>query len=271
MSNTKCCNLRPRFLSLSPQRVAGLRDATFPKRKFAARSLTTLFTLVTSVNLLLAAESSERATATGTWKWTFTMPDGTKVEPRVKLKQEGDKLTGTSKFREGFDRVISEGKISGNEVSFAVIRERDGKKTTTLYKGIQTGDRIKGTMESDWTGEKQTYPWEARRFTKDPAGTWEWSIRTRGRTNELKFTLTLTHENEQLTGTLNSTRGEVEIEEGTFKDGEVSFTAIREVDETKITSKYKGKVLGEIIRGKVDTAGGERGERSLPWEAKRID
>lgn len=230
-----------------------------------------LVAVLATSNVLLAAESDERPTATGTWKWTFIMPDGTKVEPRVKLKQEGDKLTGTSRFREGFDRTISDAKVTGSEISFTVVRERDAKKTTTLYKGVQTGDRIKGTIESDWNGQKQIYPWEARRFTKDPTGTWEWAIRTRGRNSELKFTLTLVRENEELTGMLKSARGDAEIEDGTFKDGEVSFTNIREVDEDKIVSKYKGKVLGDIIRGKVDISGGERGDRSLPWEAKRID
>jgi hypothetical protein len=230
-----------------------------------------LFVTSIAINSVVAQEASDQAAATGTWRWTFTMPDGAKVEPRVKLKQEGTKLTGTSRFREGFDRAISNGKVNGTDITFAVIRERDGKKTTTLYKGTQTGDRIKGTIESDWNGEKQIYPWEARRFTRDPTGTWEWSIPTRGRANELKFTLELAHENQQLTGMLKSVRGDVEIEDGVFKDGEVAFTSVREVEEMTITSKYKGKVLGDIIRGTVEITGGERGDRRAAWEAKRID
>src|SRR2546430_1053988 len=124
-----------------------------------------------SVSLWAADEVNEAASASGIWKWTFTMPDGSKVEPRAKLHQEGDKLTGTAKIREGLEAEISEGKVSGNEVSFAVIREWHGHKVSTIYKGIRTNNHIKGTIESDWSGQKQMYDWDARRFSKDPTGT----------------------------------------------------------------------------------------------------
>jgi hypothetical protein len=198
------------------------------------------------------------------------MPDGSKIEPRAKLKQEGDTLTGTSRFREGQDAQIANGRVDGDQISFAVVRDGQGRKITTLYKGTRKGDRISGTIESDWNGQKQTYPWEARRFSKDPAGTWEWSQRTRGRPDATKFTLTLGHEEGKLFGTLKSSRGELEIEEGTVKEGEIAFTTTRETEDATIVQKYKGKVLGEIIRGTVSTTGGER-DRSSPWEAKRID
>jgi hypothetical protein len=283
--NPRASLLKPKRLRLLPNPSAGL---PLPKgegrgegkghpvpfrsiRLFPRCQTIVLLAAAILSNIGLSQEASDPTTVTGTWKWIFTMPDGTKVEPRVKLKQEGSKLTGTSRFREGFERAISDGKINRGEVSFAVVRERDGKKTTTRYKGIKTGDHIKGTIESDWNGAIQSYPWEAKRFTKDPTGSWEWSIPTRGRSNELKFTLTLARENEQLTGTLKSARGEFEIEKGTVKDGEISFTSVREVEEVTITSKYKGKVLGDLIKGTVEITGGQRGERRGVWEAKRID
>jgi len=218
-----------------------------------------------------AQETDEETTATGTWKWTFTMPDGSQIQPRVKLLQVGNKLTGTSRFREGLETPISDGKVDGNEIVFSVIRERDGHKITTTYKGIRAGDRMTGTIESDWGGEKQTYVWQAKRFSKDPTGTWKWTLANRfGRTNEMQ--LILKQEKDKLTGTFTIFGRETEIEDGTVKDGEISFKVVREFNENEITSNYKGKVLGDLIRGKVETTStdGDR-DRTSPWEAKRVD
>lgn len=215
-------------------------------------------------------EPTEWNTASGIWRWTFTMPDGSKVQPRAKLQQRGDKLTGTSKIRDGLEAVISDGRVSSDELSFAVIRQRDGVRITTLYKGIRHGDQIQGTIESNWNGQKQTYAWEARRFSRDPTGTWEWRLANRwGRTNEMK--LTLTHEEGTLAGTFTAFGQEIEIDEGkTGKEGDISFKIVREINEDIVTSSYNGKVLGDIIRGKVEVTGGDR-DRTYFWEAKRTD
>ena len=94
-------------------RAAARRAAVRPKTnaavtEFVAYCLLGL-TLLLAMPVRAAEETNERATASGTWKWTFTMPDGSKVEPRVKLKQEGDKLTGTSRFR--YPLLTAEGYI----------------------------------------------------------------------------------------------------------------------------------------------------------------
>jgi hypothetical protein len=215
------------------------------------------------------SDADDQTSATGTWKWTFTMPDGSQIQPRVKLQQNGQRLSGTSKFREGLETPISNGKVDGNEIVFSVVRERDGHSITTIYKGTRTGDRIAGTIESNWAGEKQSYPWNAKRFSRDPTGTWKWALPNRfGRTNEMQ--LTLKQEKDKLVGAFNLFDREIEIEDGTVKDGEISFKVVREVNDNEITSKYKGKVLGDFIRGKVETTGGDRDRISL-WEAKRVD
>src|SRR5574341_897111 len=97
-------------------RVAAQRHN--PRSDMKIFALCMLHSLVIGGVSLVAADRNATNTATGTWKWKFTMPDGTTVEPRVKLQQSGEKLTGTTRFREGFDAAISDGKISGEEVSF---------------------------------------------------------------------------------------------------------------------------------------------------------
>jgi hypothetical protein len=228
-----------------------------------------LLSLCAAPFLHAADEVDEVASATGTWKWSFTMPDGSKVEPRVKVQQTGDKLTGTCKIRDGLETAISDGRVNGRELSFAVIRERDGHTITTTYHGTRTGNHIKGTIESDWSGEKRTYEWEARRFSRDPAGIWTWSIvNRRGRTNEFK--LSLKHEQNEVIGTITFFGAESDIEEGKVKNGDVSFIVVREDNEDLITWKYKGRVYSDSIRGWVEITGGER-DRILEWQATRID
>ena len=61
--------------------------------------------------------------AEGTWKWTFTMPDGTKASPRAKLKREGNVLTGKSLVGTGTEVAISDGRVDGDLVSWSVVRE----------------------------------------------------------------------------------------------------------------------------------------------------
>jgi hypothetical protein len=111
----------------------------------------------------------QAADPAGTWTWETPGRQG--GEPRkstLKLKVEGTKLLGsiTTPGRQGGDPVvteISEGKVNGAEISFAVVREFNGNKFTMKYKGKVEGDAIKGTIESERDGNVRTRDWEAKR------------------------------------------------------------------------------------------------------------
>jgi hypothetical protein len=61
---------------------------------------------------------------------------------------------------------------------------------------------------------------------------------------------------------------ETPIENGSFKDGKVSFSVTREFNGNKFTSKYTGTVTGDTMKGKSETEfNGET--RMSDWEAKR--
>jgi hypothetical protein len=100
--------------------------------------------------------------ATGTWKSTFTTNDGKTIETIYKLKQEGEKLTGTVTGRDGKEVKIEEGSVKDGKVSFQVTREREGNKFTLHYKGELSGDAIKGKLEF---GDR-SFNWEAKREEK---------------------------------------------------------------------------------------------------------
>ena len=115
------------------------------------------------------AVNLQAADATGDWGWTTPGRNG--GEPRktsLKLKVEGEKLTGemTSPGRQGGEPTkvaITEGKVKGAELSFTVVREWNGNKMSSKYKGKLEGDTIKGKISMDRNGEAVERDWEAKR------------------------------------------------------------------------------------------------------------
>jgi len=61
---------------------------------------------------------------------------------------------------------------------------------------------------------------------------------------------------------------DLKIEEGTFKDGEVSFTANGEMKGEKVSLKGTGKLSGDTIKGSV-TFDRKGKSKTDSWEAKR--
>ena len=102
-------------------------------------------TVLLSVCFLFAAVSLAWA-ADVNGKWTAQVPgrNGQTREQTFTFKVEGDKLTGTVSGMQG-DTPISDGKISGDEISFTVKVSFNGNDVTLLYKGKVAGDEIKMT------------------------------------------------------------------------------------------------------------------------------
>jgi hypothetical protein len=99
---------------------------------------------------------------TGTWKWTTTY-QGKSRDATVKLKLEGDKLTGTVPGQGTQEVAISDAMFKDGNVSFSVDREVNGQKITQKYSGTVSGDTIKGTIETTRGGQSQSREWEAKR------------------------------------------------------------------------------------------------------------
>jgi len=110
------------------------------------------------------ARAEEKANPTGTWKWT-TEFGGKKRETTLKLKLEGDKLTGSMPGRQNTETKIENGTFKNGEVSFTVTREFQGNKVTSKYTAKITGDTMKGTIETERDGKTQKRDFEAKRAT----------------------------------------------------------------------------------------------------------
>ena len=111
----------------------------------------------------VAKVEDKKIDPSGTWKWNFTNQTGQIREIVLKLKLDGEKLTGTVSGQSG-DAAIKEGKLKGEEVSFQVTREFNGAQYTVKYVGKISGDTIKGTFTTEWMGQTRTRGWEAERL-----------------------------------------------------------------------------------------------------------
>lgn len=112
------------------------------------------------IGLAGIAHAADKPDPTGTWKWKFSA-NGQDREVTLKLKLEGEKLTGTISGRNNNDTNIDDATFKDGEVAFSVTRERNGQKFTTKYKGKVDGDTIKGKVERP--GQAEGQDWEAKR------------------------------------------------------------------------------------------------------------
>ena len=103
----------------------------------------------------------------------------------------------------------------------------------------------------------------------DPTGTWKWSFQ-RQDGEKIETTLKLKMKDGKLTGhIIGRDNNEVEIKDGKFKNGEISFQVTREFNGQEFIIKYKGKLEQDTIKGKAETErDGQKRERD--WEAKRV-
>jgi hypothetical protein len=98
--------------------------------------------IVATALMIVCTLSAVAADVTGKWVGRVEMAPGRVMEQTIILKAEGTKLTGTVRTPTG-DRQISEGKIKGDEISFATIMTSGARKMKMLYNGKISGNEIK--------------------------------------------------------------------------------------------------------------------------------
>jgi hypothetical protein len=115
------------------------------------------------VGVSLADDKDKKADVAGTWTWKFQRQDGEEVTSTLKVKQEGDKLTGNLQSFGG-EADLQEGKVDkdGN-VSFQVVRDFGGTSVTIQYKGKVEGDTMKLKSEFERDGQVRAREFEAKR------------------------------------------------------------------------------------------------------------
>lgn len=99
---------------------------------------------------------------TGEWRSTIKRQDSTPLESTLLFRQADELLTGLNRNRGG-EMEIQDAKIEGDQVTFRILRERDGRTITSKYSGKISDGTIIGHMESDWSGEFRKMEWEAKK------------------------------------------------------------------------------------------------------------
>jgi len=237
------------------------------KAPFTHTLLSLAFLLLLSA-ISPAQEPDSPPSVEGIWRWTFTMPDGSQVTPRLEIREKAGLLTGITRVRAGTETAVTNLAFQGSEVRFEVARERDGQEVVTRYQGSLSSNTIKGKMISNWSGQEQSYDWEARRSI-GATGTWKWS--TIFGEFKVDSTLTVKQEGEKLTGKVSTPRaGESEIKHGRLRAGHISFETERERDGETFTNRFYGRLTGDKILGKIESnIFGQA--RTNKWEALRTD
>jgi hypothetical protein len=119
--------------------------------------------------VLIFAVAASAADINGKWVAQVTSPSGSKTERVFIFQASGDKVTGTIaniqvaqatfeekgkpamvgtlKTQNADPQAISDGKITGDNISFAIVSQSFMGEMKTEYKGKVAGDEIKFTVE----------------------------------------------------------------------------------------------------------------------------
>ena len=118
--------------------------------------------------MIQAQAQDKKVDPTGTYIWTQAGRNGGADRTNtLVLKLDGDKLTGnvTAPGRGGAAAAatdITDGKVTGAEVSFNVVRTFNDNTMTNKYTGTIADGSIKGKIESERNGQPQSRDWEAK-------------------------------------------------------------------------------------------------------------
>ena len=241
--------------------------------------------LVTFFGTMAIAQAADKPNPSTTWKLSIEI-NGSPTEFALKLKLDGDKLTGAIIGEDGKENAIKDGKLKDGVVSFTVVHEQDGQTIPVKVTGKLSGVTMKGKADFEVDGQAQSLPWDAKLVApakpaaakkeapkkaaggENPVGAWALTVDVNG--SPYEFTMKLKGDAAKLSGTIAGDDGnENAFQDVKYKDGTLSFTVIREQNGEKMPLKNTAKLTGNTMKGKAEfTMDGDA--QSLSWEAKRV-
>ena len=107
----------------------------------------------------------------------------------------------------------------------------------------------------------------ARDEKANPVGAWKCAYEVGGQKREA--TLTVKKDGDKFSGMMTwQDKKESKLKDVKFKDGDLSFSAVREIMDMKLNVEYKVKIDGDKFKGKAAVEiGGEKQE--IDFEGKR--
>ncbi len=232
--------------------------------------------LFCAVAALAYAQAS--ANVGGEWDMTINSPQGSN-KVLLKLKLEGDKLSGTVKNARG-EAPLTSAAIKGDEVTLVMTIQFQGGDMVITYTGKVEKDSMKG--DADFGGLAQG-DWSAVRHVETAApatsaapatpaapaapvnltGVWNFTVESPNGTGTP--VITLKQEGENLTGTYKGQLGEAPLT-GTVKGSDATFKFKVNVQGQELEITFNGMIDGkDSMKGKAQFGGfGE-----VTWKASR--
>src|SRR5262249_27360316 len=109
------------------------------------------------------ALTASAADVNGTWKANVETPNG-QIETTFTFKMADGKLTGTVNSTMGGEAPISEAKLDGDKIAFAVVRQFNGNEFRINYKGTVQEKEMKLTLSLPAMGD-QTFDIVAKKVS----------------------------------------------------------------------------------------------------------
>jgi FKBP-type peptidyl-prolyl cis-trans isomerase 2 len=211
----------------------------------------TLTIILTTLTLCVSG-SLTAADVTGKWKSEFDTQIG-HLKYTYEFKADGEKLTGKAlREREGekTETEIKEGKLSGDDISFAEFVKFQDNEIRIDYKGKISGDEIKFTRKVGDFATTEIVAKREKETAASVAGKWQAEFDTQ--IGKQKYIYEFKVDGDKLTGkAIGDIAGEkstTEISDGKVNGAEISFVETVKFQNQDVRVDYKGTVAGDEIK-----------------------
>jgi len=202
--------------------------------------------------VVLSFSTAFAADITGKWTSEFESPVG-HLKYVFQLKGEGGKITGSA-HRESSqaqsDADLKDGKIDGDNVSFAETLHIQDQDVTIEYTGKIAGDEINLTRKVGDFGTMDIVAKRDKPGAPSIAGKWRAEFDTQ--IGKQKYLFTLQSEGNAVTGKAHAEIGDQKIEtalaDGKFNGSNVTFVENMDFGGQTVHIDYKGVLAGDQIK-----------------------
>jgi hypothetical protein len=196
----------------------------------------------------------DNGTLTGSWKINLILESGQKLQPTIRLKQDGATVSGQYVGNSGKEMPLQDVQLKNGELSFRVVDQFDDDKVPLAYAGKVNGGVVTGTVKIGGGNQTTTLKFDAQKIqtpTASLAGTWKLKVPIKP-DQVFEPTLKLTQTGSVFAGSYVGDQGETRIADALVMGDEFTFEVARDKDGKKYRLRYQGKVNGDHLKGSVD-------------------
>jgi len=194
-------------------------------------------------------------TLAGTWKISLALDAGQKLQPTLRLKQEGKDWSGGYLGVSGKEVPLQDVKFKDGELSFRLVDVLEENKVPFHYVGKVKGGSMEGTATLGAGKQTASLKFQAQKVetpTASIAGTWKLKVPFKDGGVTFEPTLKITQTGSAFSGSYIGEQGETPIAEALIFGDEFTFEVTRARDNKSYRLKYQGKVLGDTLKGNVE-------------------